>query len=116
MADDSEEDEDPRLGVIVAAVLDAIKGLPSRPVSLSELAKHRTEQDLWVNVAGHVFDISTLVTNQRRHPGGNAILKRLVDKMPDNHDCSTSFCKFHYPSGNGVKWMKGMYIGTAPEG
>jgi hypothetical protein len=76
------DDEDPRLGPIVEAVHAAVKGLPSRPVSLDELARHRfrpraplrllprprtsdpallarrTATDLWVNIAGHIFDVS----------------------------------------------------------
>ena len=49
----------------------------------------------------------------KRHPGGTKILTNLINKMGRNHDCTASFSKFHYPSGNGVKWMRDMYIGPA---
>ena len=30
------------------------------------------------------------------------MLRRLVDRMPDDHDVTSAFTKFHYPSGHGV--------------
>mmetsp|Transcript_44879 Transcript_44879/g.105290 ORF Transcript_44879/g.105290 Transcript_44879/m.105290 type:complete len:125 (-) Transcript_44879:154-528(-) len=108
-----EEDEDPRFGEVIAAVQRNLGDKAGRTVTLAELARHRTERDLWVNIGGHVIDISSFLTGTgKRHPGGNRILTNLIAKMDDDHDVTASFKKFHYPSGNGVKWIKDMYIGV----
>lgn len=43
-----------------------------RPYTLSEVAKHKTKEDLWMIINGKVYDI----TNYRRyHPGGDKIMQ-----------------------------------------
>ena len=110
---DEDSDEDPRFKEVINAVLSSVSSMPGRSeVKLEQLQQHRSQQDLWVVIAGHVFDISGLITGSygKRHPGGTKILTNLLKK---DIDCTASFSKFHYPSGNGVKWMRDMYIGPA---
>ena len=110
---DEDSDEDPRFKEVINAVLSSVSSMPGRSeVKLEQLQQHRSQQDLWVVIAGHVFDISGLITGSygKRHPGGTKILTNLLKK---DLDCTASFSKFHYPSGNGVKWMRDMYIGPA---
>ena len=40
-----------------------------RTVSAAELSFHSTERDCWMQIEGHVYDISKYMA---RHPGGNA--------------------------------------------
>mmetsp|Transcript_5383 Transcript_5383/g.18996 ORF Transcript_5383/g.18996 Transcript_5383/m.18996 type:complete len:116 (-) Transcript_5383:227-574(-) len=113
---DSEE-EDPKFAEVIQAVQRSVGHLQSPTVTLSELKRHRTITDLWVVISGHVFNVTPLIDGSygKRHPGGTEILKKLVNRMGDNHDVTQSFCKFHYPSGNAVKWMKDLHKGVASQ-
>ncbi|KAK9452659.1 acyl-CoA dehydrogenase/oxidase [Dipodascopsis uninucleata] len=52
-----------------------------------DVAKHNTEDSLWITIDGAVFDLSKF---QDEHPGGKKILKRVAGK-----DASKMFWKYH---------------------
>ena len=70
---DEDSDEDPRFKEVIDAVLRSVATLTGtrQAVTLEQLEAHRSERDLWVVIAGHVFDISGLITGSygKRHPG-----------------------------------------------
>ena len=46
-------------------------------VSMTEVAKHNTQDDMWVVVRGKVYDLSNY---KFRHPGGHLPLKNMAGK------------------------------------
>lgn len=59
-------------------------------ISIEELAKHNTKEDLWVAVEGKVYDVTKF---QAKHPGGSSILNKVAGT-----DATKHFLKFHPPS------------------
>ncbi len=57
----------------MAATLPPVKKTTKSPViSVAELARHNTEDDVWIAISGHVFDVSKY---QDSHPGGKAMIQ-----------------------------------------
>jgi cytochrome b involved in lipid metabolism len=52
-------------------------------ITLNEVSKHITENDLWIVIDDHVFDISEYIF---LHPGGKSILLKYAGR-----DCTNEF-------------------------
>lgn len=50
-----------------AACVDAVLGLPPRIISMAELTKHNTPDDMWLVIDGEVYNVTQF---QHVHPGG----------------------------------------------
>ena len=48
-------------------------------VTLEELAKHNIEGDLWLAVAGDVYDVSKFAVG---HPGGTKLIEQYSGTQP----------------------------------
>mmetsp|Transcript_8628 Transcript_8628/g.16705 ORF Transcript_8628/g.16705 Transcript_8628/m.16705 type:complete len:677 (-) Transcript_8628:128-2158(-) len=71
-----------------------------KEISLSEVAKHNTKDDLWLAVDGYVYDLSDFLS---RHPGGTA------PKTYAGKDASEVFHRIH-PKGT-IEAHKKLIIG-----
>lgn len=76
-------------------------GKPLLKVSMSEVSKHNTEDDLWIVVDNKVYDCTKYL---RKHPGGILPLVNMAGK-----DCSDPFISYH-PSHVFEKWLPGMLV------
>mmetsp|Transcript_3044 Transcript_3044/g.4405 ORF Transcript_3044/g.4405 Transcript_3044/m.4405 type:complete len:196 (-) Transcript_3044:327-914(-) len=80
----------------------------ARVITKAELEKHNKEEDAWCVVAGHVLDLTKMISGEKRHPGGKKILIKFAGQ-----EATQQFQMFHYPRGTAVKWAsKGMYVGV----
>ena len=59
----------------------------AKTISTDELAKHNKEDDLWVAVAGDVYDVSNFAAG---HPGGSKLLEQYAGM-----DVSSEFFELH---------------------
>ncbi|KAK7204721.1 putative acyl-CoA dehydrogenase [Myxozyma melibiosi] len=71
--------------------------------SAEDVAKHGSEESLWIIIDGNVYDLSSF---QNEHPGGKKILKRVAGK-----DASKMFWKYH-SAGILKKYSPKLQIGT----
>ncbi|KAK9369046.1 acyl-CoA dehydrogenase/oxidase [Lipomyces kononenkoae] len=75
--------------------------------STEDVAKHNSEESLWIIVDGGVFDLTSF---QNEHPGGKKILKRVAGK-----DASKMFWKYHN-AGILKKYTPKLQIGSIGTG
>ncbi|TGZ81472.1 cytochrome b5 [Ascodesmis nigricans] len=75
----------------------------SKEFTMAEVAKHRSDDSLYLVIDGDVYDVTNFVNE---HPGGAKILKRVSGK-----DASKQFWKYH---NEGVlkKYKPQLAIGT----
>ena len=75
--------------------------------TLEQVAKHNTENDLWIVVQDKVYDLTGFLNE---HPGGKKVLLRVAGQ-----EATKQFNQFHSQSvldQMGPKFLKG-YIGAA---
>lgn len=61
-----------------------------RQFTVEEVARHASEDDLWIVIDGNVLDVSSFVS---QHPGGSVLLDGA-----GGEDMATVFARFHHPS------------------
>lgn len=74
---------------------------PLKKVSMSEVAKHTTKDDLWIVIDNKVYNCSGFLN---KHPGGILPLLNMAGR-----DCTDPFISYH-PSHVFEKWLPGMLI------
>ena len=72
----------------VSSGLTSILDSRMKRVTLEELAKHNKEGDLWLAVAGDVYDVSNFAVG---HPGGTKLIEQYSGTQPPH-------CNKHAPS------------------
>lgn len=78
----------------------------SRVFSRAEVAKHCTENDIWIIVGSKVFDVSKFVG---LHPGGRQVMLSVAGK-----DATESFVQFHNVETVLRRFTKKLQIGILP--
>eukprot|EP00041_Stephanoeca_diplocostata_P013012 m.221301 g.221301 ORF g.221301 m.221301 type:complete len:84 (-) comp19186_c0_seq2:533-784(-) len=62
----------------------------SRVIPMSEVANHKTKNDCWIAVDGHVYDVTEFLDD---HPGGKKAILMCAGK-----DATEQFMMMHKPS------------------
>eukprot|EP01084_Bolivina_argentea_P016396 30687_1 len=77
-----------------------------KSISLHEISKHNTKEDLWVILNAHVYDITSML---HKHPGGEDIILNQITRSKC-HDLTQTFHKLEH-SANAIDFVKGSCLG-----